>query len=363
MDILKEFHQWRPELPYLMEQCSHHYNPPYDLNPYHLEGGVLVHSMMVLNNLPKNFRNIVLALCHDIGKIYTRHITDHKVRFSGHEFASIQDTIDFLYHLKNKGYIEDIETEFYYILSVISAHMNTIKGDMSVEKKRAYLNHDLSLIMLAQQFSQADKNGAIVDSSATEKEDREIELFEGWFGSPEAVDIEDCDVIFTCGVPGCGKDYIAEKEFPDAAIVSFDDIRVELFKESLDTEYEGTDAELYRDAFNYVNENKINLNNYLRNEVNMHLDTSVCNRVVICNTSLGRKRRRGLINELGQKTNRKFGVLFVTAKSNTIKERNRNRDSKVIPETVMSNFLLNQQIPSFADGFDVVEFIDNEKER
>lgn len=362
MDILKEFYKWRPELPSLMEQCSHHYNPPYDLNPYHLEGSCFAHAMMVLNNLPKLSRNIILALCHDIGKIYTRHVKDGRIRMSGHEFASIQDTIDFIYHLRDKGYIEDIETEFYYILTVISAHMNTIKGDMTAKKKRAYLNNDKSLILLAQQFSQADKDGAIVDSNAIEKENRRIDLFEGGVEESEKVNIEDCDIIFTCGVPGSGKDYITEKKFPDAPIVSFDDIRVKLFKESLNTEYTGTEAELYRDAFHYVNENRINLNNYLKDEVNAYLNTPIYNKVIICNTSLTRKRRRALINELGQKTNRKFGALFVTARSDTIKERNRNRDSKVIPETAVQSFLLNQQVPTVSDGFNAIEFVDNEEE-
>ncbi len=359
MDVLKEFYAWNPSLVYQMKECSHHYNPPYDLNPYHLEGDCYTHSMMVLNNLEDELVFNILGVCHDIGKIYAHHIKDGKVKFSGHEFASIQDTIDFLYYLRDKGYFSDITEMAYYVLSIISGHMNMLSGDMDIEKKKAVLNHDFDLIEKAEKFSRADKKGCIVDKNAVEKETREIDLGDVDVTKGFVNSMDDCDIILMCGVPGCGKDYLAEKLFPDARILSYDDIRVEVYRNS--SEYDGSEEEsfheLYYKAYNYARKNKIDLNSYLNQEVDSAFYDGY-KKVVICNTNLTRKSRRSTINLLSR-DDRKFGAYFILANSDTIFNRNRNRN-KVIPEHVMRSFFTNQQIPTQHDGFDRVEFVDNE---
>ena len=88
-----------------MKNCLHSNNGV--LNSYHLEDSVFHHTLMVFANAdPDNITEMVMALCHDIGKVITRKVKDDgsKVTFYGHSDASIQPTIDFIDRL----YVNDV---------------------------------------------------------------------------------------------------------------------------------------------------------------------------------------------------------------------------------------------------------------
>ena len=108
-----------------MKNCLHGNNDI--LNPYHMESSVWCHTLMVFANAdPNNIIEMIMALCHDIGKVLTREIKDDgKVTFYGHSDASIQPTIDFIDRL----YVNDVISidELYefinYGLPAMSNHM------------------------------------------------------------------------------------------------------------------------------------------------------------------------------------------------------------------------------------------------
>jgi len=90
-----------PEIPRMiyMTQNEHHTDDVFD------------HTMMVLNNTPKDLKTRMMALFHDIGKIKTRTVDDHeRVHFFGHEEVGAEMTKDILTGLKGypKEFINDV---------------------------------------------------------------------------------------------------------------------------------------------------------------------------------------------------------------------------------------------------------------
>jgi poly(A) polymerase len=55
--------------------------------PYHLEGDVFKHTMMVLDEAPATLHGQLAALLHDVGKPSTQEIDGEKIRFLKHEHA------------------------------------------------------------------------------------------------------------------------------------------------------------------------------------------------------------------------------------------------------------------------------------
>lgn len=360
MNFLKELQLWNPGLVEMMRNCSHHFSPT-DINSYHVENDVFTHICLTYKMAEVYNSSLLMKLIctiHDLGKVYCRYVDSGKVKMSGHEFA-IQDAIDFLYYLKEKDSSINInEITLYQVLTIISNHMNILSKNMSQESKLLLCNKDRFLLELAAEFSNLDSQGSITESEKMGYAPDEIQRYKCVnFGYPDVSNLFDCDIIFMCGIPGSGKDFIASKYYPDAKIVSFDNIRVEIFKDSLNGEYQGSEAELYQDAFDYVNKKKINLNPYLQEDVEKAFSEGY-EQVIISNTNLTRKRRKGLVNLLKGK-NRKAGACFVTTDFQTAFERNNKRTTKQIPKNVIFSFSLNQQVPTMFDGFDKIKFVMN----
>lgn len=354
MSLFEDFIKWNPTLVREMENCSHHFNLR-NPNPFHLESSVFTHTCMVYNNIYNSHIHKLFAICHDIGKVYTRYIDGNRVRMSGHEFAGIQDTIDFLFYL---GY--DYPTIYRELLTLISNHMNFISDQMKEKDKIKLCNNDQSFIELAEDCSIADKRGSITSDKEMKTEFTSIDTEQINESDEPIFDVSHCDIILMCGIPGSGKDYIASQRFPDAKIVSWDNIRVDIYKKYLD-EYNvisrDTERELYQEAYDYCNKHKINLNNYLRQEVESALKSGY-NQVIVSNTNLTRKRRRSTINLLSKLAD-KIGAMYVVTDYNTALRRNTERKSKQIPENVICKMSLNQQMPTLFDGFDDIEFVLN----
>jgi predicted kinase len=162
-------------------------------------------------------------------------------------------------------------------------------------------------------------------------------------------------VYIWSGVPGSGKDYLAEKNnFP---IVSFDDLRIKLYKNLSGVNFiNKSDAEIYIEAFKFCNEKNFDLSTMLSIEARKCLDKGIS--VNICNTSLTRKSRRKIINSIGEKYN--YVVKQVFAPSEIIFERNKSRSSKNIPENVIERMMKTIQVPTmFEKRICDIEYIYN----
>ena len=72
---VKWFQENFPNFVSRMNSCSHHGE---DLNPYHIEGSIWTHTMMVCN-MAKTRNKLVQWACllHDIAKPFTKEINKH----------------------------------------------------------------------------------------------------------------------------------------------------------------------------------------------------------------------------------------------------------------------------------------------
>jgi len=155
------------------------------------------------------------------------------------------------------------------------------------------------------------------------------------------------------GLPGSGKDYLAEKT--GNPILSFDDIRVEEYYNKCNWR-ELTDKDIYANAFIYCNENKIDLMKLMKRDAKCLIDEG--KDINICNTSLTRKSRRAIINTIGPKYN--YVVKQVFAPLDVIMSRNESRTSKTVPEEVIERMCKNMTIAThFEPHINNIEYLLN----
>ena len=345
--IMEKFLEWNPDLAESMVNCSHHYSDDVP-NPWHLEDDVWSHTEMVLDatmDTPEPYNLWIPAMCHDIGKVYTRKLNHEKQRasFFGHENASIQPTVDFLHWLGINHNMVFTDKAVETILYVINNHMVFHKA--TIDTLVGYCNHNALLFYHCNHFALSDSKGRVSDI----KEIRNL----GFEGEETVAKVEDADIIFACGIPGSGKDYVAEKRFPDRKIVSFDNIRVDMYLKSFPKAKDMDTKELYSKAWEWSRK-KVDLTAETVKLVKESLDRGV---KVVVNTSCGIFSRRGLIHSLrGLGT---MSAIFVVVPLYVALERNRSRSSKTIPEDAVVRFSRKISLPTESEGFIAVEVIQN----
>lgn len=162
--VYRSFKNWNPELIQKMEDTSHNYDEE-NLNPWHLEGSIWNHTVLVMNKAEeyskwKTFEDAEIlmyaAILHDVGKLYTRKEMHEKKRvsFFNHEAFSIQPAIDFMTYMNKDN--EFIET----VIKIISLHMKAHKAE-SKEDLYVLVDGDEELLELMIIFNKCDGEGRI----------------------------------------------------------------------------------------------------------------------------------------------------------------------------------------------------------
>lgn len=358
IDILKEFLK-NQTLFKSMRDCHHFYNN--NINPYHLEGDVWTHTMLVYNQADEmDYIELIMALCHDIGKVFTRKYNEKtgKVTMYGHANASIQPTIDFISTLEKQGILTKEEI-LHFIgvgLPAMANHMvyyqNLDKADYFSFSRFETIKKEISHYI--ERMADMDSKGSICKKEIVKG--KKTNIVEKPFKHKKHIDGLPSIIIWT-GLPGSGKDYLANIYFDN--IVSFDNCRIELYKENVSKNkwLNLSDKEIYNNAFKFCNENNVDLNKKLRKKV-IQL-TNKGENVCICNTSLTRKSRRKLINILGPN---KFNFILnqVFAPTDVILKRNTNRSSKTVPIDVINRMMKNMTVAThFEDHFSEIHYVYN----
>lgn len=370
--LLEKFIEWNPDIVQRMRQTDHSFNSKYQ-NPHHLEGDVWSHTMMVYilmynekNDVMDEIKNLI-ALGHDIGKIYTRNVFNApRVAFHNHESASLQTVIDFWYHLK-QNYNEKFSKDFFTndslhkVLHAISVHIDVMNELKNKNQDNFFKlsNFYFDFYYYIKNLMKADKLGRF------RKKGTEIDWFDDIFieklrvGNDNINSLNDCQFIFVCGVSGVGKNSVISKlyKLTNHEIFSFDDERINFFKNhhrDMDLN-DLTEAELYEKAWKYCNEKNVN---FLSDE--RHLRENL----IINNMNLTKKSRKKIINKIRSiYPNSKIGALYLVSDSNEIIRRNNKRTDKEINEQLTNKFMYNQSIPTYHEGFDVVVLKFNEKDK
>ena len=165
---LEYFFKWCSDSNFFdeMNTCFHSVDNK-TINPFHLENSNWAHTMIVLKMIEDghceddNIIRAISAISHDFGKVETRN--EHRpgrISFFGHEKASVQPTVDFLYFLKDNNYFSEnnnFEYIFKNVVYCVCYHLEIYK----IEKNKisAFLNYDENLKQNLLALMYADRNG------------------------------------------------------------------------------------------------------------------------------------------------------------------------------------------------------------
>ena len=140
-----------------------HFPEDRDEHPFHNEGSIWTHIMMVMTHIMCDFqlsdehKNILLivALFHDIGKPASLEVKyDEKKRFIKHSFNGHEGISVF----KALGYWDSLENEFdFYANSQIKLKVFELIGRHGT----SIIQEDPEMLFLQKRFRIADKEGAI----------------------------------------------------------------------------------------------------------------------------------------------------------------------------------------------------------
>lgn len=336
MEALNWFRRSYPELVESMRKCDHNISDEV-VSPYHAEGDIFTHTIMVYRNvLGMENRTVELelaALLHDIGKPSTRHKKANKAHYSftDHELVSTHMAVDIL-----KDYEKDFNTKINIplILSGINFHQDIIKlgtidesGSFSLEQEEMiYLNHkfgDLELYSFMLDLSYADAKGRICfDSDLIEKR---FEFLYNYIPVMPFVGNKDerPKAIMISGAPGSGKSTVCEKLLKEGDFVylSADSILMENYPDTP-----------YGMVFTLKKRDKAII------ELDRRLDKAISERknILIDGTNIDMLARTRRLAKIPDKYYYKEGI-NVVASLNTLLKRNKKRKEELrdIPEDVI----------------------------
>ncbi len=330
MSYLKRFQLDYPDVAQEMRDCSHHYDEK-NLNPYHIEGDIFAHSVLVTKQLEGTDLELP-AVLHDIGKLETRYENHEKkrVRFSGHENMSAFLSLKIF----NDWELTQEQKERYFKL--IAMHGEPYRQKPEDLKMR--LVNDEALAYDLYRFGQADHNGRFTE--IVDDKHQTIEII------PEEKPPSNFtkEVVFLVGLPGSGKSSYYWKELECYTLVSRDDI---VMSYGIPEVTLGKPTN-YNQAWNSCDQKKVDI------QLNAELQKAAVlrNKVCIDMTNLNRKQRTQKLKFF--KDFKKKAIVFLPDMG-TLVDRLNGRENKTIPEHVITKMIMGASFPDFQE-FDIIEW-------
>ena len=336
-----------------MKNCSHF--PEHRTNhPFHGEGSVWTHTMMVMThihcdmelNVPDKQVLLTVALLHDVGKPASRQTKplgedDHKFSFEGHEGLSTYTAIDILNSMEKEDNFYSNSTRK-LILELISLHGTSILYE-----------EDTLEYKLQHRFRLADKGGAIrnVDEDIFKQyPKRKVS---------NRRNVQDDKVLWLMvGMPGSGKTKYIEDNFDDTHYIISRDRYMDTFYYKRNPDSFGT--ETHNEIYAWINEedNIVEFNAefdlYINNAAKIH------NKVVVDMTMLTAGKRRNILNRFSKF---KANCVCILAGNKLINDVNDIRDTQDcgIPVERLKTLKKKLLIPIKEEGFErVIKILRNE---
>ena len=347
-ELIKQFQLHCPELTEAMEKNTHHFDRT-NLNPYHLEGGTFVHSMMVClmaETLKVNDLVKVACVLHDVGKPMSTKVDAEtgKVKMFGHEGLSVFLGMKFLNSLS-------LTTEQKIrVLQLISLHTVLYKAMRNESFEKDIVNQfkgNAELLMDLIDMSACDALGRFMDG------DEKREFWENAQNNLGHL-VYKCDApyipratkgeaIILVGPPMSGKSTWMKKNAEGYTVISRDEMVLKLAK---------TDD--YGDAWAKVDQDKVNAAYELHKKEVVKRDEKIIFDLTHM-TAKGRNRSlQGLPRDM-----KRVCVVFITS-IETLKERNLKRtkeENKHIPDYVLKNMMGSFEFPLVSEGFDEIRYV------
>lgn len=327
----------------LMKNISHTHDNGY-LNPYHMEGSIWNHTILVLEEISKkdiqDKNNYVLAaLLHDIGKIYTRiEKNEKRVSFPEHENISTYLSIDILLEAEKIFEIDKLK-----ILKFIAWH-GTLwnkrdEEQQSLNSINKRFGRDLNFYYEFVDFIEADAFGRKFEEETEEDIlSEKVNFFKNYVPMYEdkiKKHTNKKEVIFLIGPNGSNSsEYLINNCNKNKYnILSINDIMV---KEKIN----------FHKAYNKLMKN---MNESIRKNKNIIIDMTNLDKTV---------RRKKLAKFLDSKYNKKAIVFLKGMKYLTKKNIKLNgtefENYKIYSDTI--NEIKKFELPNY-DEFDTIEFV------
>ena len=337
-EIVENFVTSNIDLHLSMVRTEHGYLGVYP-NPFHLEGSVWTHTMMVLNEA-KNDKApewmLQAALLHDIGKTKTyQDQEDHRRSFRNHEAISMFMANDILANdiitnpMKNR------------ILRVIAQHGNFynffVDGRIPEEnfsKMRSRFGFETLKDLLT--FYKYDHNGRF----HTDAFNVDFDIWEILAGEYPNLTSKNAEITIMIGLPRSGKDTFVNAELGGHTVISRDNIVMK---------YPGN---TYSDKWNNLSkDDQKAINQELQRRFNAA--TKAKENIVINMTNMSKKVRRKWLNFKGSKDYLKRAVVVPTSVDVCA---SRNNQEKNIPEDVIESFARRFYFPDYEE-FDEIQMV------
>lgn len=348
MEVVQWFKRNYPEIISKMKEISHDLSHE-EQSPYHSEGDIYTHTLMVYNNIEdeNDIELELAALLHDIGKPYTQvdKGRNGQYSFTYHENISVFLSIDIL-----KKFEQDfgIEVNKEKILYAIGHHQmlhkigSFVNNEFTItEEERIFLNKvfgdkkDIFDFMV--KLGRADSLGRISNDRVNSK--KRYEFFESRFllYSYYKKDIKKPTAYILSGLPTAGKTEFSLnkiKENPDIIYLSIDNIMKELFSKGFE------DYNMY-----YSKENSEKARDILFER----LKESVKNKkdIIVDNTNLDPLIRNRNASIIPDKYYVKESISFLIGETD-LKHRNekRRKEGKYINESNLWNMAKRFELPT-----------------
>lgn len=236
MKLVNWFKTKYPDLVKKMKECDHEIAGFH--SPYHSEGDVWTHTMMVYN-LADDFTLKVIALLHDIGKPFTQCIKQENkyYSFTGHEFYSCFLAVDILKEIEKE--FQPINKEL--ILQVINYHQDLFKLGKLIndeiqfkQSELSFINnkfHNLELYDYLVRMTDIDGRGRICEDST--RLQKQIEFYKNYLPTEPFIEEGRPELIILAGLQGTGKSTLAKSLIKDHIYLSLDDIMMEGNRQNL----------------------------------------------------------------------------------------------------------------------------------
>jgi putative nucleotidyltransferase with HDIG domain len=326
---------------------TNHYVDPLEPNPFHIEGSVWTHTLMVMTWIEAKFGEVqnvmsvllTAGLLHDLGKPIAKEYkeaTDTKGArhsFGGHEGISTLKAIGILKNLQKdfpEVYTLNVVEDIIKVISLHGCHIDS--GEERLDELLTY-------------FREADKRGAVrnVDEN----------IFSQYkprhFARTYTETITDKELVMMVGYPCSGKSHYVATHFPNHVVVSRDN-----FMQEYTNQYKA--GLTYNEAYIFVHEDKDFLQQF-NNEFNNHVNNmSKENKVVVDMSMSSLSSRRKMINRF---SNHKLKCVVMLTDETTIKHRNKNRNGKFIKESVFSTMGKSFVMPVLKEGFVEIKVVLN----
>lgn len=343
-----------------MKNSDHNYDNN-KLNPYHLEGDVWTHTLMVLHEAGKltNDINVLFAaLLHDIGKPKSKEIVNEKCRFFNHENISSFLSIDILNHYRNDFPEDNINVLETLLLINWHSDFHDIALDENgelLEKNKNFLNDryfDYNFYMKMINLNEADNRGRISLDFNLEKTNKKFEALRNYIPikKEKIISKNKKILLLNCGLPASGKSTkIKELNINNDYLVFGTDILIEQKYPKL----------TYNEAYKKVKE--LDEFGLLEDEMFKGITLALKNEknLIIDRTSLSKKSRRKILNLAKDKIYNKKLIVFIVGRKK-LKENSNKRyfeTKKMISEKTLDSMIMNYNYPGYDENLTEIEYI------